>query len=146
MESWQVQEDRSPMDGSRTVTLELESDSTVEGWLANTKPTLVIRCLEHQTVVYVVTGLSAQPELGEYDRYSVQIRLDDRKAMTQHWSQSTDSKALFAPSAVGLARRLGAAKTMLFRFTPFNSSPALAKFDLGGLDRYLPKVSAACGW
>jgi hypothetical protein len=90
--------------------------------------------------------MPAQPELGSYDEYAVQIRFDENQPITQHWNQSTDDEALFAPSAVAMSRRLAKANSMLFRFTPFNSSPTVAKFNLIGLPHYLPKVADACGW
>jgi len=143
---WQVDEQRSEMDGSPTVILSLDSPDSVEGWLESAKPSLVIRCLEHKTSVYIVTGMGAQPVQGAYDEYSVEVRFDEEKPATQWWTQSTDSKALFATNTIALARRLAKANRLRFRFPPFNASPAIATFDLRGLDRLLPKVTQACSW
>jgi hypothetical protein len=143
---WSVEEDESEMDGSPTVVLSINSTAMISGWLKTTTPTLVVRCLEHKTDVYVVTGMSAQPELGSYNEYTVQIRLDEHRPITRHWSESTDNEALAAPDAVAFSRRLLKTNSMLFRFTPFKSSEATAKFSLIGLPRYLPKVAKACGW
>jgi hypothetical protein len=38
------------------------------------------------------------------------------------------------------------AQTLLYEFTPFNSSPQQARFKLTGLSEHLPKVAAACNW
>jgi predicted Ser/Thr protein kinase len=143
---WHVDEERSEMDGSPTVMLGLDSNDRVQGWLESVRPTLVIRCLEHKTSVYVVTGMGAQPVAGEYDQHPVELRFNEGKPITQWWRQSTDSKALFASSPIVLSRRLTKSNRLRFRFTPFNASPAIASFDLRGLDRLLPKVANACGW
>lgn len=46
---WQVSEETSPMDSSKTVTLLLDSGGEIQGWLKSKRPTLVIRCKEKQT-------------------------------------------------------------------------------------------------
>lgn len=146
---WQASEERSKMDGSLTVALALNSPDTVQGWLESMRPTLIVRCLEHKTSVYVVTGTAAQPVEGANEQYPVDLRFDEGKPTTQWWSESTDSKALGvweSESAIALGRRLAKAKKLVFRFTPINASPVIASFDLSGLDHLLPKVALACDW
>ena len=147
---WQVEEERSKMDGSPTVILGLRSTDTVHGWLETATPTLVVRCQEHKTSVYIVTGMAAQPGEGaSSDAYPIELRFDEEKPTTQWWGQSTDNKGLgvwSSSKAIALSRRLAKANKLLFRFTPFNASPAIASFDLHGLDRLLPKVAHACDW
>ena len=67
----------SPMDDSPTVVFRLRAENDIEGWLAKKRPTLIVRCLERKTDVYVVTGMAAQPESGHFQEATVQIRLDD---------------------------------------------------------------------
>jgi hypothetical protein len=143
---WQSEEERSEMDGSPTVTLALESPDTIQGWLDTEKPTLIVRCLEHKTAAYIVTGMASQPVEGAYERYPVELRFDNARPTRQWWSESTDSKALFATDSVALAKRLARTKQLHVRFTPFNASPAIVTFELKGLDQLLPKVARACGW
>lgn len=142
---WRVSQDTSPMDGSETVTLDLDSEDSIQGWVKSEKPTLIIRCKENRTEVYVVTGMAASVEFGT-EGHTVRTRLDDRKPVSQRWSDSTDHKALFAPNPIPLAKRLANAKKLAFEFTPFEASPAIAEFDLTGLESHLGKVASACGW
>jgi hypothetical protein len=37
-------------------------------------------------------------------------------------------------------------KKLTFQFTPFDANPAVARFDLRGLETHLGKVADACGW
>ncbi len=144
---WSVSEDKSPMDDSRTVTLSLDADSAISAWPSETHtPTLIIRCREKATDLYIVNGTAPNVEYGELDGARVRLRLDSAAAFTQTWGKSTDDKALFARGAVTLAKRLAKADRLTYQFTPFNSSPATTTFSLAGLAEHLPKVASACGW
>ena len=134
------------MDDSKTVVLTLDATNHIEGWLESKIPELTVRCREHKTDLYIDVGMAANPELGEYNTATVRLRLDEQPAITQHWSQSTNNEALFAPEPIAVARRVARAKTMRFVFTPFNSSAATAEFNVSGLSAHLPELAADCGW
>ena len=142
-QGWSVSIGKSDMDGSATVVLNHEAESNIQGWLESKRPSLVIRCKEKHVDVYVDTGMTASVE-GTDNEHTVRIRMDDKPAFTQSWSESTDGNALFAPSPRNLARNLSHGSTMLFEFVPFQANPVTAKFDLTGLDKLLPQVEAAC--
>jgi len=144
--NWTVDESRSSMDDSRTVTLQLLADGSFSSW-ANEEhtPSLIIRCKENGTDLYVVNGTAANPELGLFDRATVRLRIDDGKPYSERWSESTDDEALFAPP-ISLARRLAHAERLTYQFTPFNSSPVTVAFTVKGLDQVLQKVADACSW
>lgn len=144
-DQWQVHEDSSPMDGSKRVVISRDAENDIEGWLRSKRPSLVVRCQEGKTDAYLVTGMPASVEYGT-DSHTVRLRFDDGKPTTQHWSESTDHEALFAPNAVQLAKQMVKAKTLVLQFTPFSASPAVARFNLQGFGSYLGKVSGACGW
>lgn len=143
---WTVERGTSKMDDSKSVTLSVDASGPISGWLATKVPSLYVRCREHKTNVFVVTGMAAEPELGEYDEYTVRLRLDDGSPFAQMWSESTDKEALFAPEAIALARRLARSKRLRFSFTPFNASHAIAEFDVTGLSTHLPELARTCGW
>jgi len=144
VKGWRVTEEPSQMDGSKTVLLALDADNEIEGWLKKSRPTLIVRCHEGKTDVYATLGVSANPERGRYNEYTVRIRLDDQPATKQTWGSSTDNEALFARNGAALADQISGAKRMLLEFTPFNASPATVEFNVAGLEKDLPKVKAAC--
>jgi len=133
---WHLAESRSPMDDSRTVVLSLDSRDLVRGPLGDKRPTLIIRCSQKQTKVYVVTHMAATIEEGldggPSAFHKVGLRLDDRPARYESWGESTDHEALFARdmdymndnviypvgAVVKLAKQLARAKTLTFQFTP----------------------------
>jgi type VI secretion system protein VasI len=154
---WRVSLGKSPMDDSKTVALSVDSDREIEGPLGSVTPTLVVRCQEGQTSIYVVTGMAATVEDSD-DRHTVEIRLDNNAATHEDWKESTDHKALFAPNpfydtsehrhltTIVFAKKIAAAETLTFRFTPFDGSPQVARFDVRGLDPNLHKLAETCGW
>lgn len=144
--AWRVREDASAMDDSSTVTMSLDAAESIRAWPSEVHtPTLVIRCRENQTNVYIVNGTSPNVEYGR-DGATVRLRLDSEPAFSRVWSKSTDGEALFSPNAIQFAKQLVNAKTLLYEFTPFNSSPQQTTFNLDGILEHLPKVATACGW
>lgn len=149
-DKWQAKEDRSPMDDSRTVILALDSDEAIEGPIGSNKPTLIVRCKEGNTQVYVATGMAASIEEdidgGPTVNHKVRVRLDNGNPGLEYWYESTDHKALFTTDGVEYAKQLAAAHTFTFEFTPFDGSPQVARFDVWGLRDHLNKVADACNW
>jgi hypothetical protein len=140
---WEFAEHLSPMDGTKTQTLRMEAvDSQLAGYASGT---LIIRCKGGKTDLYVVTGKPAEVEYGT-DSNTVRIRLDDHNPLTQHWTESDDHEALFAPSPIGLAQEIARAHTMLFEFTPFQDTKKLIRFDLEGLQGEIVKLAVPCSW
>jgi type VI secretion system protein VasI len=152
-EKWTISIGRSSMDDSRTVVLALDSEDKIQGPLGTVTPSLIVRCQEKKTEVYVATGMAASVEShGEYsiapeDSHTVRTRLDDAVASTEYWSESGDHKALFAErDSIEFAKALSGASTFTFQFTPFDASPQTAQFNVGGLGPHLHKLAEACGW
>jgi Type VI secretion system VasI, EvfG, VC_A0118 len=150
-DKWQVKEDRSPMDDSKTVMLILDSDDLVHGPLESRKPSLIVRCKEGKTDVYVMTGMPTKIEEdfdgGPSENHTVRTRFDAGEPAIDHfWRESTDHKALFVLDGVDYARQLAAVGTFTFEFTPFDGSPQVARFDLRGLNTHLGQIASACKW
>lgn len=150
-DKWQVSESRSPMDDSKTVVLSLESDDVIQGPAGARKPKLMIRCKEGKTDTYVVTGMAASVEEdydgGPREDHTVNIRLDEGSPLTEHWDESSPHDALFiGADGMAFAKILAQTKKLTFQFTPFDANPAVARFDLRGLDKHLGRVADACGW
>ncbi|MCC6920140.1 MAG: type VI secretion protein [Alphaproteobacteria bacterium] len=138
---WRVREDTSEIDDSKRVTLMATAEDRYNAFGMRSQPALIIRCQERSTDLYI-----AVDEYLGMDTISVTARTDDDKAVTSTWGISTDSKAMFARGAIGLARKLASKKSLTVRFTPYNESPVTLTFDVSHLDEHLPKVASACGW
>jgi hypothetical protein len=164
-DKWHVTESRSPMNDSKQVDLMLDAQDQIQGPLGMVRPSLIVRCKEKKTDVYVVTGMAADVETdvegGPKDSHTVRVRLDSDPPMTLGWGESTDHKALFASDsiwgqdgevssfsggAIEFAKKIAGANTMTFEFMPFSGNPQVAAFVVQGLRVHLPKVAEACGW
>lgn len=139
-------EGSSAMDDSQTVVYELKASTLLHGWLQEVQPTLIARCQEHKTEIYLLTGMPMNPELGRFNRYTVRIRFDDKPARREFWSESTDHEAVFAPSPIILARQLAKANELKLELTPFNSSPQTVVLPVAGFQEPLADLAKACGW
>lgn len=143
---WHVSESKSQFDDSRTVVITLIAENSIQGWLVTFRPQLILRCQERKTEMFVVTGMAATVELGEFQRHTVRVRYDDDAATSVVTNQSTDNKSLFFPDAVSTAVRMWNAQVLLIGFTPFNASPVTMRFDVSGLPFAIQSLREACGW
>src|SRR4051812_38469884 len=84
---WTRRVSKSQMDDSKTVTFSLLANNEVSGWLVRKRPTLLARCKEGTTDLYVNLGFPAAVESG--DTRTVRWRLDDAEATTEYWDEST---------------------------------------------------------
>ena len=142
--NWQVTTDTSTIDDSQTVTLALDADSEIQGWLDKFLPTLIIRCKEHKIDVYIFTGTPTLVE-SETDISTVRVRFDKEDAQTLKMDNSTNGKSLFFqdPQAI-LYSGILTHKTMIFEFTPFNASPDNTSFDLHGINEAITPLKKSC--
>lgn len=136
----------SAMDDSPTVVFTLRADNEISGWLKKETPTLIVRCSEKRTAVYVENGMSPQPEYGKSNQASVRIRFDAAPAKAEVWTESTDNEALFSPQPIPFLRAMVKAERLLFQFTPFNSPPVIVEFTVRGFGDRLGVVQDTCGW
>jgi len=132
-------------DGSKTIAFELAARKDVGVWMKSVQPLLIVRCLSRTTEVFVAAGSAASIEQ-QPGSHSVHIQFDDAENVAESWSDSVSSQELYAPDGVALARRLARARTMRFGFTPYNSAPVVAEFDVSGFDQVVGLVAGTCGW
>jgi hypothetical protein len=132
-------------DGSKTIAFELAASKDVGVWMKSVRPVLIVRCLSRTTEVFVATGSAAsiEPQAGSH---AVHIQFDDAEPLAESWSDSVSSQELYAPDGVALSRRLVRARTVRFGFTPYNSAPVVAEFDVRGFDQVVGLVAGTCGW
>jgi len=75
----------SPIDDSKTEVLRVDAEEQIHGPLGATTPTLIVRCKERKSDVYVETGIAASIEEGidggPTDFHKVRLRLDDGPAL-----------------------------------------------------------------
>ncbi len=131
--------------GRNLAVYELEAGNEVAVWGKVVRPLLTVRCVAGTTEVFVFTQSAAALE-GNDGRHTVRIGYDRRPDATERWLASADYDALFAEDGVAAARRIAAARTMRFSFTPFNGAPVLARFDVAGFDAIASRLAQTCRW
>jgi len=143
---WDLSEEVSSEDGSRTVTLSRAAEPEGSASAGPSRDTrLYIRCQLHHTDVYIRTA-SIPSSTDPNGQYTVRLRLDDGQPFTQHWDQSINHDSLFAPQPVELAQKLAFAKKLTLEYTPSGSGPVATLFHLDDLEGGLGKLADACGW
>ncbi len=141
---WEKLESASRMDGSPSVILVLDSDDEVPaGYGVMTRPSLLIRCRENVTSLYI----SANWFLS--DNVPVTYRLDKEKPVSQSWPGSTDRKAVGLWSgdrAIPFIKSLLGRETLLVRVTPFREAPKEMAFNIVGTETAIEPLRKACKW
>ena len=102
---------------------------------------LVLSCEGGVTDVYVIW----RQYLGTYD-LDVTWRVGSNPDVTESWSLSTDSEAIFAPEPVQLIKHMMANELFLIKTSPFGSSPVTLHFNTAGLEKEVAPLREACSW
>ncbi len=129
----------------RSVAYELDADQQVRVWTTHVRPTLVMRCLNKKTEVFVYTESPSKMESTD-GLHSVRLTFDDAAESDERWPDSAEHDALFSPDGTALARRISAAHHLRFGFSPHNADPVQVDFDLGDAGTVVSHVAKTCGW
>ena len=125
---------------------ELPAENTVAIWMNYVRPILVVRCMNKRTETFVYTGSALKIEPNTED-HSVSFHFDGEAASNEHWPDSAEHDALFAPDGAAFAHRVLAAKSFRFGYTPHNAEPVEAQFHVDGLAQMIdPAAAKDCGW
>jgi hypothetical protein len=129
----------------RSVAYELEADQQVKVWTTHVRPSLVVRCLNRKTEVFVYTETPSKLESTD-GLHSVRLTFDDAAGSEERWPDSAEHDALFAPDGTALARRISSAHHLRFGFSPHNADPVQVDFELGDAATVVSHVAKTCGW
>jgi hypothetical protein len=127
------------------VAYELPAEHKVQAWMTQVEPALVVRCMGRRTEAFVYTSTPAKIEAQDED-HTVGIAFDNEPQSAERWPDSAEHDALFAPDGEAFARRIMAAKTLRFGFTPHNAPPVTVHFAVNGLAELLEPAARQCGW
>ncbi len=128
----------------KSAAFELEANRPVAVWTRQVRPTLVVRCIDKRTDVFVYTESAARIEEQD-ENHTVRVAFDDEAGTHERWPDSVEHDALFAPDGQAMATRLLAARQMRFTFSPHNAVPVTATFDVAGLAQHLAPIAKRCG-
>lgn len=129
--------------GDISLSLTLKAEKEVKGWMKSATPTLTVQCSKKKPAVYVETWLPL--EVTQVDKQIVRVQFDNGKPTPQRWQEITNAAmGASAQDSLILLKQFTRSKKFVFEFTPFNSPPAQAEFDLVGLDAYLPQLARTC--
>lgn len=147
--AWQVEVTTSAMTDTTNVFASLESENSqiCRSYGSSSRLTLWVRCLENTTAV-IFSG-DCHMASGFHGYGDVTYRLDDDKAVTKGFQESTDNLALglwSGGSAIPFAKAILGKHRLIVRFTPFGMSPVEYNFDLKGSDAAIQRVREQCSW
>jgi len=128
-----------------SAAFELPAENTVPIWMNYVRPLLVVRCMAKKTEAFVYTGSALRIEPNTED-HTVNFRFDDEPSHPEHWPDSAEHDALFAPDAVAFAHRVMTAHTLRFGYHPHNAEPVEAVFEVSGLTELFGPSAKDCGW
>ena len=128
----------------KSAAFELDANQPVAVWLKQVRPTLVVRCIDNRTDVFVYTDSAARIEEQD-ENHTVRVAFDGDEGAHERWPDSVEHDALFAPDGKAMAQRILASRQMRFTFSPHNAAPVTATFEVSGLRELLAPVAKRCG-
>jgi hypothetical protein len=129
----------------KSVAFELQANNKIRIWTRDVIPVLVVRCQAGQVEPFVYTQSAARMEPQDGD-HTVRVAFDDGPELTERWPDSDEHDALFARDSAAFTHQLATAQTLRFGFDPHNAGPAVARFDVSGLNELLAAAAKPCGW
>lgn len=145
---WIVRKERSPIDDSRRVILMRDAKGPASGGLMRKHPTLVLRCNENETKLYISFGFRIGSYLDEGPA-PITYRIGDFPAVDARWSPSTDRKALglwSGQTSIPFIRKLVDAERFVARAADSDGLRTTAVFDISGLKEAIKPLAEACHW
>lgn len=124
---------------------ELPAENVVTVWMGHVRPLLIVRCMSKRTEAFVFTGSALKIE-PETEDHTVSFTFDTEPELTERWPDSAEHDALFAPDGAAFAQRLIHARVLRFGYTPHNSAPVSAEFQMSGLGELIDPAAKECGW
>ncbi len=141
--AWNIQDERSVVDGRRTYSAILASTNEVSNSIGRMEPVyLAVRCRGRQLDFYVVWPFYAASRTSV-----VQYRFDGDGLRTEIWSASSSGTAVGRFSnrqARNLVTRLSTSQEFAIRIVPERSAARDAVFDLTGGQQVAAEALAAC--
>jgi hypothetical protein len=125
------------------IALEVAARNETPIWMRTVRPLLVVRCADSRAEVFVFTDSAAAMEPQDGD-HTVRVAFDGGGERSERWPDSASHDALFAPDGARLLDELGRAQAFTFGYTPHNSAPVVARFDVGGLRDRLGAAAKHC--
>ena len=138
MGNWTVQSGTDPLTDEETFLAALESS---EGVSSFQKPTLLIRCKQNSSEVFVAWG--------EYlsDNALVTSRFGAEKPSTFTWEEASDQTATFLGSErhAWFFKSALSSEKFVAQIEPYRSGPITAVFNLAGIQVVMADKSTVCG-
>jgi hypothetical protein len=145
VQKWSTENQALWLDNPRRgAAFELVSENVVKTWFGPTRPTLVIRCMAQRIEAFIVAGSPMKID-SRVEGKAVTIGMDGEPVRTEHWTDSDDHKAVFAPDPSAFAQRLRTARMLHFGYSPHNSSDVVAQFHVTGIDALIGAAPKHCG-
>jgi type VI secretion system VasI family protein len=133
LSDWVVTESKSPIDDSPSVTMvKIAEDGN---------QTLVIRCRDDKTDVYITTD-----DFFVDESISVIVRYDKEKATKQNFLLSTSNRGLFFRHAISNIKTMMKAKKIVIGYNTYGGTLKTVSFKLDGLSEKITSLRKACHW
>jgi hypothetical protein len=139
--AWDIRQRQSSSEAEGTDVFLLLRESLV-GAPTDNKGTLVLRCLDNSTGLY----LGFESAVAKTETL-VAYRFDNEPVKESVWTAGTDFAALFPDvSSIALAKDMVKFSSLRLWFFPKGGVPRTVSFDLRGLTNSIVPVQRACHW
>ena len=141
---WNIVERSSEIAGT-TIYLKLDSVNAIRTASGTErKPTLILRCKDKMTDVYLDWGNPLKHTKGREKKMYLEYKFDDQEEVPQEWDLSIDFYSAFSPYPVDFVREMKGKKKAVFRLTPYGQGMASVLYKLEGFEQALSVLVNKC--
>ncbi len=146
---WVVRKDKSDFEDTTDVFVSVLSNEPAQCGRFGTpqKATLMIRCMENTTSIFMVADCHLASGHGGYG--IIDYRIDDQPAGDRNFDASTDNRALGlwnGGKSIPFIKNMIGSDRLLMRFTPYSESKTTVEFRTTGLEEAIAPLREACSW
>jgi hypothetical protein len=135
---WLIWRSVDSMTDRPIVVLNLEGVPETGRFVGPTSPSLSLRCSHQKLEAFV----ALHTFIGSRETYQTRLRFGSAEPITQSWNGSTTGRAIFSPNPSLTTTQLSRVEKLLLEVTSFSGERFRVSFDLLGLDKILPEISA----
>ena len=141
---WSVVERKSEI-GDISVYLKLDSSNAAISTAGHNRfPTLILRCKNKKTDVYIDWGGALGNPKGQEKKIYIGYRMGSEDENAEEWEFSLDFYSAFAPMPNEFVRNLKGKKKLIVEITPYNQSMATLLFNTEGFENALAMLVDRC--
>ena len=141
---WQYHQERNPIDDRFSAWTYVESDEPLKLDGIQTRPSLVLRCMENKFDIFFELENIAEADQKDFNSSNIVVRFDMEKAINYSMHRGEDMKTISFKQPVEMIDPLLKHNMLTMQFNTREEQEAYVSFDIRGLQYVISPLKKIC--